>query len=176
VVRDAEGARKSLGFCSTGTALYPRLTARETLGFFARINGYPDARVGGRVDELIVRFGLAAYADAWVEKLSSGMKQKVSLARTLAHDPPVVIFDEPTANLDVLNAVEVRETMKSLRGEGKAIVFSTHLMNEAEHLCDRIAIVDRGRILACDTLEGLRLATGRHYLEDVFLSYVQAPA
>src|SRR6185295_16657525 len=151
-VQDSEGARKSLGFCSTGTALYPRLTARETLEFFARINGYPDARVGRRVDDLIARFGLASYAGARIEKLSSGMKQKVSLARTLAHDPAVIIFDEPTAHLDVLNAIEVRETMQSLRAEGKTLVFSTHLMSEAEHLCDRMAIVHHGRILACDTL------------------------
>src|SRR5215813_1602140 len=103
VVRNPEGVRKNLGFYSATTALYPRLTARETIEFFARINQYPADRVEERVDYLIERFGLAKYADARVEKLSSGMKQKVSIARTIAHNPSILIFDEPTVGLDVLN-------------------------------------------------------------------------
>jgi sodium transport system ATP-binding protein len=175
VVKEPDAVRRSLGFSSASTALYPRLTARETIEFFVRINRYPEDRVSQRVDYLIQRFGISGYAEVRVEKLSTGMKQKVSIARTVAHDPLIVIFDEPTAGLDVLNALEVQEAIRELRNEGKTIIFSTHIMSEAEKLCDRIAIIHNGRILACDTLEGLRRATGQHYLEDIFIRYAKTP-
>jgi sodium transport system ATP-binding protein len=175
VVSEAPEVRHNLGFYSATTALYPRLTARETIEFFASVNHYPSTGLRERVDFLIERFGLTKYADARVEKLSSGMKQKVSIARTVAHDPPVLIFDEPTVGLDVLNALEVQEAIRELRAEGKTILFSTHIMSEAEKLCDRIAIMHSGRILACNTLGGLREATGEHYLEDIFVKYVKGP-
>ncbi len=173
VAREPEPVRRALGFFSATTALYPRLTGRETLDFFARINGYPADRVKSRVEALVARFGIAEYADRRVDKLSQGMKQKVSIARTIAHDPPVVIFDEPTIGLDVLNALEMQKVIAELRADGKTIVFSTHIMSEAERLCDRIAIIHRGRIHACDTLAALRAASGRHYLEDIFVDHVQ---
>ena len=172
VATDPEGVRRNLGFSSATTALYPRLTPRETLDFFARINGWPPARVRERVEALIARFGLAAYADTQVARLSQGMKQKVSIARTVAHDPPVLIFDEPTVGLDVLNAIEMQKVIAEFRAEGKTIIFSTHIMSEAEKLCDRIAIIHNGKIHACDTLENLRAATGKRYLEDIFVHYV----
>ncbi len=165
--------REQLGFHSPATALYPKLTPRETLRFFARVNRYPRDRIEARVEELVDRFELQEYADTRVERLSTGMKQKVSIARTMAHDPPVLIFDEPTAALDVLNAMELREVIAGLRRELKAIVFSTHLMPEAEQLCDRMAIIHRGRILETGTLEELRSATGLHYLEDIFVRSVR---
>lgn len=173
IVADPQGVRKNLGFYSATTALYPRLTARETIEFFARINQYPSDRVPERVKYLIDRFGLTKYAGARVEKLSTGMKQKVSIARTVAHDPLILIFDEPTVGLDVLNALEVQEAIKELRSEGKTIIFSTHIMSEAERLCDRIAIIHGGRILACGNLDALRETTGQHYLEDIFVHYVK---
>lgn len=168
-----EAVRKNLGFCSSTTALYPRLTAREIMEFFARINGWPEKQVRERVNHLIERFGIGSYADTRVEKLSQGMKQKVSIARTVAHDPPVLIFDEPTVGLDVINAIEIRKLITELRAEGKTIFFSTHIMSEAEQLCDRIAIIHRGTVHACDTLENLRTATGKRYLEDIFVHYLQ---
>ncbi len=176
VLEEPEAVRRQLGFSSSTTALYPRLTARETLDFFARINGCPPHQVKARVDYLIERFGIGDYASARVDKLSQGMKQKVALARTVAHDPPVLIFDEPTVGLDVLNAVEMQKVIAEFRAEGKAIIFSTHIMSEAEKLCDRIAIVHRGRIHACDTLAGLRAATGEHYLENIFIKSATAAA
>jgi sodium transport system ATP-binding protein len=173
VVAAPEEVRRHLGFYSASTALYPRLTGRETLEFFARINGYPDRELTARVGHLIARFGIGEYADARVDKLSQGMKQKVSIARTVAHDPPVLIFDEPSVGLDVLNALEMQRVIAELRDEGKTIIFSTHIMSEAERLCDRIAIIHRGRIHACDTLAVLRETTGRHYLEDIFVHFVE---
>ncbi|MHB9131201.1 MAG: ABC transporter ATP-binding protein [Armatimonadota bacterium] len=173
ITTEPESVRKNLGFYSSTTALYPRLTGRETLDFFARVNGYPADRVKEQVEHLIARFGIAEYADVLVQKLSQGMKQKVAVARTIAHDPPVVIFDEPTVGLDVLNAVELRQIIAELREMGKTVIFSTHIMSEAEKLCDRIAIVHRGRLHACDTLDGLRAETGEFYLEDIFIHIVQ---
>ena len=172
VVSDPVEVRRNLGFYSASTALYPRLTARETLTLFARVNKYPAERTRGRVEEMIERFGLGDYAGARIEKLSSGMKQKVSIARTVVHDPPVLIFDEPTVGLDVLNALDLQKAIQELRDDGKAILFSTHIMSEAERLCDRIAIIDKGRIRATGDLEGLRAATSQHYLEDIFVHYV----
>jgi sodium transport system ATP-binding protein len=173
ITTEPEAVRRNLGFFSASTALYPRLTARETLEFFARINGYPAAQVRERVEQLITRFGITEYANARVDKLSQGMKQKVSIARTVVHDPRVLIFDEATVGLDVLNALEIRHAIAEFRAEGKTIIFSTHIMSEAEKLCDRIAIIHRGVIHACDTLAGLRAATGQHYLEDIFVQYVK---
>ncbi|HSW27964.1 MAG TPA: ABC transporter ATP-binding protein [Longimicrobiales bacterium] len=172
VLSEPEDVRRSLGFYSASTALYPRLTGRETLEFFAAINGYPRERMRQRIDALVERFGLGAYQNARVEKLSTGMKQKVSIARTVAHDPPVLIFDEPTVGLDVMNALEMVHVIRELRGEGKTIIFSTHIMSEVEKLCDRIAIVHRGKLLALGPLAELRDATGKHYLEDVFVQLV----
>jgi sodium transport system ATP-binding protein len=172
VTTDPEAVRRNLGFSSSTTALYARLTARETLEFFARINGWPEAGVRERVNRLIERFGIGDYADARVDKLSQGMKQKVAIARTVVHNPPVLIFDEPTVGLDVLNALEMQKVIGEFRADGKAIIFSTHIMSEAEKLCDRIAIIHQGKIHACDTLANLRTATGLHYLEDIFVRYV----
>jgi sodium transport system ATP-binding protein len=172
IAAEPTAVRKCLGFYSATTALYPRLTARETIEFFARINQYA-GDVKQRVDYLIERFGISKYASARVDKLSTGMKQKVSIARTVAHDPPILIFDEPTVGLDVLNALEMQDVIREFRSHGKTILFSTHIMSEAEKLCDRIAIIHAGRILACNNLEGLRQVTGERYLEDIFVHYVR---
>ncbi len=173
IAQEPEEVRRNLGFYSASTALYPRLTARETLQFFARINHYPDSARDARVNYLIERFGLGSYVNARIDRLSSGMKQKVSIARTVVHDPPVLIFDEPTVGLDVLNALEMQQVLGEFRNEGKTIIFSTHIMSEAERVCDRIAIIHSGKILACDTLEQLRQVTGCRYLEDIFIKYVK---
>ena len=132
---EPEEVRRQLGFYSASTALYPRLTGRETLEFFARINGYPEDRVAARVDALIARFGIGEYAGARIDKLSQGMKQKVSIARTIAHDPPVLIFDEPTVGLDVLNALEMQKVIAELRGRGQ----DDHLL-DAHHERGRAAV------------------------------------
>jgi sodium transport system ATP-binding protein len=132
IVDDPAGVRRSLGFYSASTALYPRLTARETIEFFARINKYPDDGIKARVNALIARFGITAYADVRVEKMSTGMKQKVSIARTVAHNPKIIIFDEPTVGLDVLNAIEVQDAILELRNEGRTVIFSTHIMSGAQ--------------------------------------------
>ena len=169
VSKDPQEVRRSIGYLSTTTALYPRLTCRETLEFFARINAYPESEIAARVKHLVERFGLTEYADARIERLSTGMKQKVAIARTVAHDPAVVILDEPTNGLDILNVLDFHQLMRELQAAGKTVLFSTHTMSEAEKLCDRIAVIHRGKILACGTLEELRSKSSQHYLEDIFV-------
>lgn len=169
VSKEPQNVRRSIGYLSTTTSLYPRLSCRETLEFFARINGYPEDRIAARVTHLVERFGLAEYADARIERLSTGMKQKVAIARTVAHDPSVVILDEPTNGLDILNVLDFHKLMRELQSAGKTVLFSTHTMSEAEKLCDRIAVIHRGKILACGTLEELREQSSQHYLEDIFV-------
>jgi sodium transport system ATP-binding protein len=176
VATQPQQVRRCLGFHSASTALYPRLTARETLEFFASVNGYPRERLASRVETLIAALGISAFADTRVDRLSSGMKQKLAIARTLAHDPPVLIFDEPTVGLDVLVALEMQEVVRQLARDGKTVLFSTHVMSEAEKICDRIAIIHAGRILACDDLAGLRETSGQHYLEDIFVHLVKGHA
>ncbi len=167
-VKDPVGVRGSLGFLSANTGLYPRLTPRETLAFFGRLHHLPEELIEARVEELLDLFDLKDIAGRRCEKLSTGQRQRVSLARTLVHDPPVLILDEPTTGLDILGTSAAMAFLQEKRAEGRAILFSTHVMPEAEKLCDRIAILHRGRILATGTLEGLRVQTGRCYLEDIF--------
>lgn len=169
VSKEPQNVRRSIGYLSTTTALYPRLSCRETLEFFAQINGYPQQKIPDRVAHLVERFGLTEYADARIERLSTGMKQKVAIARTVAHDPAVVILDEPTNGLDILNVLDFHKLMRELQEAGKTVLFSTHTMSEAEKLCDRIAVIHRGKILACGTLAELRELSGHHYLEDIFV-------
>lgn len=173
VLRHPAAVRRSLGFLSATTALYPRLTVRETLRFFGRLNRTDHDDLERWVEGLIERFALRELADSRVERLSTGQRQRVSIARAMAHDPPLLILDEPTNGLDVLASLELRHTLEELRTDSKTILFSTHVMPEAEKLCDRIAILHRGRILACDTLEGLRQLTGEHYLEEIFVHLVE---
>jgi sodium transport system ATP-binding protein len=176
IIAEPEQVRAAIGFHTASFALYPRLTVRETLVYFGRLNGHPEHSIGSRAGTLIERFGMSEYADVRIDKLSTGMKQKAAIARTVVHDPPVLIFDEPTAGLDVLAAIDTHAFLDEARAAGRTLLLSTHVMSEAEKLCDRIAVIDHGRILACDTLEGLRRLTGRHYLEDIFVALVRGGA
>jgi sodium transport system ATP-binding protein len=174
-VEEPLAVRRSIGFLSANTGLYPRLTARETLDFFGRLHHLPEDRLGPRIETLLEAFDLREIADRRCEKLSTGQRQRVSLARTVVHAPPVLILDEPTTGLDILGASAAILFLQSQRAEGCAILFSTHVMAEAEKLCDRIGILHRGRILAIGTLEELRTRTGRRYLEEIFPALLSSP-
>lgn len=167
-----EQVRANVGFLATSTALYGRLTARETVEYFGRLNGLDGTRLRERIDELFTTFGIHEFADRRCEKLSTGMKQKVSIARTLVHDPPVMIFDEPTVGLDVMTARTIVDFIRSCRERGKTIIFSTHVMVEAEKLCDVIAFIHNGKILTEGTLGELQARHGRQDLEDIFVHVV----
>jgi sodium transport system ATP-binding protein len=172
IAADPRSVRESIGFLSGTTGLYHRLTPRETLRFFGQFHGMSGAALDARVEEVARTFGLEKFADQRCEKLSTGMKQKTNIARTVVHDPPVLILDEPTSGLDVLAAQATLGFVEEFRSRGKCVVYSTHIMSEAERLCDRIGILHEGTIRAEGTLEELRAATGRHYLEDVFREVV----
>ena len=171
VREDPEGVRRAIGYLSSNTGLYGRLTCREMIHYFARLQGVPDP--DRRTAELIDRFDLDAYATRRCDKLSTGNKQKVSIARAIVHDPPILIFDEPTSGLDVIVAQTVLEFIEDVRASGRCVLYSTHIMSEAERLCDRIGILHRGRLLAIGSLDELREATGERYLESIFLHFVR---
>jgi sodium transport system ATP-binding protein len=166
--------RASIGFLSTATALYGWLTAQEMVEYFGRLHGLAEAVLKERIESLFSTLDMNEFRHRRCEQLSSGMKQKVSIARTLVHDPPVMIFDEPTHGLDVLTARTVVHFIRDCRARGKTVIFSTHTMREAEKLCDTIAIIHQGRIMAEGTLGQLRAQTGAQDLEDVFVGVVEA--
>jgi sodium transport system ATP-binding protein len=172
-VREPEKVRARIGFLSTGTALYGRLTARETVEYFGRLHGVEEEVLQERLREVFATMAMGEFEDRRCDKLSSGMKQKVSIARTLVHDPPVMIFDEPTVGLDVMTARTIVQFIRDCRQRGKTVIVSTHVMSEAEKLCDRIGIIDRGRLLVDGTLAELRTQHGVTDLEEIFVRVVE---
>lgn len=170
IVREPGKVRERIGFLSGDTGLYARLTPREILAFFGEMNGLSGAPLKARVEEMISRFGIASFADVRTDKLSTGMKQRTAIARTLLHDPPILILDEPTSGLDVPTARSIERCIVEAKERGKCIVYSTHVMEEAEYLCDRIAVISDGVIKMTGTMEELRQATGKQRLREIFLS------
>lgn len=173
VDRDPDGVRRHLGYVSANTGVYERLSGRETLEYYGRLHGMDEATLARRVDETIASFDMADFADRPAARLSSGQRQKVSLARAVIHDPPVLVLDEPTAALDVIVARSVLEFVEAARGAGRSILLSTHLFSEAERLCDRIVVIHQGRVLASGTLAEHLAATGTGNLEDAFFRMVR---
>jgi sodium transport system ATP-binding protein len=171
-----EAVRARVGFLSTATALYGRLTARETVEYFGRLNGLNGSALERRTNELFTLLKVNEFAERRCDQLSTGMKQRVSIARTIVHDPPVVIFDEPTVGLDVMAARTIVQFIRDCRRQGKTVIFSTHVMSEAQKLCDTIGIIHHGRLLAEGSLAELRQRTGRLELEDIFVHTVEAAA
>lgn len=176
IQREPEKVRANVGFLSTATALYGRLTARETVEYFGRLNGMNGDALHQRVNELMALLEIGEFADGRCDKLSTGMKQKVSIARTLVHDPPVMIFDEPTIGLDVMAARTIVRFIRECRDRGKTVIFSSHVMSEVEKLCDRIGIIHNGRLLTEGTLPELRERSGQTDLEEIFVQTVEAAA
>ena len=173
VVRQSSQVRHQIGFVSASTAVYDRMSAWEMVEYFGRLYGMPEDPLHERMEYLFDTLQMNSFRDILGSKMSTGMKQKVSIARTIVHDPPVLIFDEPTVGLDVLVARAVLETIRTLREQGKCIVFSTHIMREAEKLCDQIAIIHRGQILALGTLAELAREHGENDLEELFFGLIQ---
>jgi sodium transport system ATP-binding protein len=172
VVDDPEQVRSSVGFLSTATALYGRLTAREMVEYFGRLHGMDNRKLKSRIDEIFKRLDMEEFRERRCEKLSTGMKQKVSIARTLVHDPPVMIFDEPTIGLDVMTARTIVQFIRECRASGKTVIFSTHVMSEVEKLCDTVGIIHNGKLLAEGTLAQLRERYGEQDMEEIFVKVV----
>jgi sodium transport system ATP-binding protein len=172
VVTAAARVRQCIGFLSASTAIYDRMSAWELVDFFGRLYGLGGEQLRERQELVFETLQMNDFRDVLGGKLSTGMKQKVSIARALIHDPPVLVFDEPTLGLDVLVARVVLENIEKLRALGKCIVYSTHIMREVEKLCDRVAIISRGKIRACGTLEELRRQYAQDDVEELFFQLV----
>lgn len=172
VVKDPQRVRASIGFMSTSTALYGRLKAVEVIRYFGELYGLEGKKLDDRIAYVVDRFQIQEFADRLCDKLSTGQKQRVSIARTILHDPPVLFFDEPTAGLDVLASQGVMEFIEESRTQGKTIIFSTHIMSEVERLCDRVTIIHDGRIRAEGTVQSLKDSTGEPILERAFLKLI----
>jgi sodium transport system ATP-binding protein len=165
-----EEVRRRVGVVTAEIGVYPRLTARENIVYFAELSGVADGELDRKVDAVVERLDMNAFARQRAESLSSGQKQKVAIARAIVHDPPVLMFDEPTSNLDVLASREIREFMVESRARGKCVIFSTHVLHDAERLCDRVTIIHEGRVVAEGQTADVR--GGAADLEDAFLSLV----
>ncbi len=172
VLTQPSQVRQQIGYMSANTAVYDRMTAWEMVEHFGKLYGIPREELTRRMEELFERLNMNEIRDLTGAKMSTGMKQKVSIARALVHDPPVLIFDEATAGLDVLVARALLDTVAELRDNGKCIIFSTHIMREAEKLCDRVAIVHRGQLLAEGELEEVRERHNEHDLEELFFQLI----
>ena len=163
-------AKRRLGYLSGSTGLFGRLTSREVLAYFGRIHDLSLGTIERRISELVPALALASILDRRCEALSTGERQRVSIARAVLHDPPVLILDEPTSGLDVLASRFMRDFVRSERARGKAVLFSTHYLAEAELLCDRIGFLHRGRLLCEGTPAEVRSRTGTSTLEEAFLA------
>jgi sodium transport system ATP-binding protein len=164
--------RQHIGFMSMNTAVYDRMTAWELVEYFGGLYGLSGDQLRERLETVFTTLQMNDFRDTLGAKMSTGMRQKVSIARAIVHDPPVLIFDEPTAGLDVLVARAVLQSIERLRELGKCILYSTHIMREVERLCDRVAIVSQGRVQASGTLAELRERFGQHDLEELFFALV----
>ena len=169
VAAEPLAARGALGFVTGSAGLYGRLTPRELLAYFGRLHGMREARIKERTTALSEQFDLAAFLDKRCEKLSTGQKQRVSIARALVHEPKALILDEPTAGLDVLASDSLRKHVLAQRAAGASILYTTHYLAEAELLCDRIGFIHNGRLLAEGTPREL---AGAESLERAFLHMV----
>ncbi|MBI2805056.1 MAG: ATP-binding cassette domain-containing protein [Planctomycetes bacterium] len=172
VVTHPSLVRQNIGFLSASTSIYDRMTAWEMVEYFGKLYGLTAERLRERMDAVFTTLQMNDFRDVLGAKLSTGMRQKVSIARAIVHDPPVMIFDEPTLGLDVLVARAVLQNIERLRDEGKCILYSTHIMREVEKICDRVAIVSKGKIQTCGTLQELRERHGQHDLEELFFQLV----
>ncbi len=172
VVQEPQKARKRIGFLSGNTGLYGRLSAREMVTYFGKLYGMQKDAIAERIDKIFTMLDMLDFADARNDKLSSGMKQKVSIARSVVHDPPVMVFDEPTTGLDVMSSRTIVGFINRCREDGKSVIFSTHIMSEAARLCDRIAIIHNGRIYAAGTVQDILNTSGCDNLEDAFIKII----
>ena len=170
--QNPDEVRQHIGFLSGNTKLYGRLTAHEELRFFGRLHGLSRQRIEQRTAELCEMLGMAEFINRRCDTLSTGQGQKVSIARVLLHDPEVLILDEPTTGLDIMTCQTILSFIRASKSTGRSIIFSTHYMTEAEILCDRLALIHRGEILAIGTKEHLYDETGCGNLTDAFVRMV----
>lgn len=177
LARERVAAKRRIGFLSGDTRLYQRLSAREMLWFFGRLYTMSDDRIERRVATLARQLEMEEFLDRPCGGLSSGQKQRANIARAFLHEPDSLILDEPTTALDVMTGHFIVEAIRRERDAGRAILFSTHIMGEAEYLCDRIILLHRGRVIEEGTTAELLARSGCENLTDTFLHYAgRAPS
>jgi len=169
VVRERFAVRRSIGVLSDARGLYPRLTARENIRYYGALQGLAGETLDARVDELIRAMSIAAIADRRAQGFSQGERMKVAIARALVHDPQTILLDEPTNGLDIMSIRALRDLLRDLRGQGKCLLFSSHVMQEVSALCHRIVILGRGQVVATGTAAELLAQSGAATLEDAFV-------
>jgi ABC-2 type transport system ATP-binding protein len=170
LARDVTRIKKRIGVVPETSNLYDELSAFDNLVFAMQLYGVPRRERAARAEQLLDRFRLSAKRDAPFAKLSRGMKRSLTIAAALAHRPPLIFLDEPTTGLDVMSARGLRQTIAALRDEGVTVFLTTHYLEEAERLCDRIAIIVKGRIVALDTVEGLKSSVQDQPIVEVTLA------
>ena len=173
VAADATAVRREIGFLTGSTNLYDRLTPAETVKYFADLYGLPDTVFKERKEKLFTQLGIHDFVNKRVGQLSTGMKQRVSIARTMIHDPAVVIFDEPTSGLDVISAGGIIDLIRDCKAAGKTVIFSSHIMSEVDLLCDELAIINKGRLVYNNTMDDFRNVSGNDSLTATFIRLVQ---
>ncbi len=172
VATNPEAVRRSLGVLPDARGVYKRLTARENIQYFGQLHGMPNAVIEQQVAKLSQALQMDDFLDRATEGFSQGQRTKTAIARALVHDPKNVILDEPTNGLDVMTTRGLRGFLQELRGEGRCVIFSSHIMQEVAALCDRIVIIAKGRVTAQGTQDELRELAGESNLEDAFVKLI----
>ncbi len=170
--KNPEEIRKNIGALTADIGVYERFTGRENLRYFGELYGIYNEKLENRIKDLTELLDMNDFIDRRAGKYSTGMKQKLAIARAVIHDPKIIMFDEPTAGLDVLAAQTVLNFMRQARKNGKCVIFSTHRMNEAEKLCDRAVIIHHGKLIANDSISALKEKTQTPDLEEAFLKLI----
>jgi sodium transport system ATP-binding protein len=173
VLDNAQLVRSKIGFLTGSTNLYDRLTPGEIVKYFADLHGMDKEKFMKRKELLFDQLNIHEFSKKRISQLSTGMKQKVSIARSMIHDPSVVIFDEPTSGLDVITAHNIIEMIRQCKQEGKTIIFSSHIMSEVDLLCDDLAIISRGNLIFNDTMENFRSQSSNQSLTEAFIQIVK---
>ncbi|MCP4535700.1 MAG: ATP-binding cassette domain-containing protein [Chloroflexi bacterium] len=172
VRKQSAQARARIGLLVETAGLYVRFTPREHLRYYGHLHGIDGSQLEERIDGIIEMLEMGDFADRRTEGFSVGMHRRVILGEALIHDPPNIILDEPTAGLDVMSTRNVRDLIARFRDEGRCVLISTHLMSEAQRLCDRVAIIHKGHLQAVDTPQALIAQTGVDDLEEAFVRIV----
>lgn len=171
-----EELKKHIGYLSENTKLYGRFTVREMLTLFAELYGFSKEEIEEKIGTISDLLNMESFVDNRIDKLSTGQKQRTSIARCLIHSPSIYIFDEPTLGLDIISSKAIIDFMKQERERGKTVLYSTHYMEEAEFMCDRIVMIDKGKIIASGTPQDLKDETGTGNLRDAFFAYIEGGA
>lgn len=172
-ISDDIEVKRHIGYLSNNTKLYGRLSTRELLQMLGVIYGVSEQEAAQKIEEITEILDMESFLDNRIEKLSTGQTQRASIARCLVHDPQVYIFDEPTLGLDIISSASIIDFMKGERERGKTVLYSTHYMEEAEYLCDRIVMLHRGKIISEGTPADLKAQTGQANLRDVFAELIR---